>query len=77
MTKLATKQMDQLRDSQFALPGHKYPVEDAAHARNAKAPAAQQVKAGKLSKADERKVMQRPRKCSRGAECLRAQPKKS
>jgi hypothetical protein len=39
-----------------ALPGHKYPVEDAAHARNAKARAAQQVKAGNLSKADKKKV---------------------
>ena len=43
-------------DSKFALPGHKYPVKDASHARNAKARAAQQVKAGKLSKADEKKV---------------------
>ena len=56
MAKLTTKQRDKLPDSKFALPGHKYPVEDAAHARNAKARAAQQVKAGKLSKADEKKV---------------------
>jgi hypothetical protein len=56
MTKLTKKQRDALPDDKFALPGHKYPIEDAAHARNAKARAAQQAKAGKLSKADERKV---------------------
>jgi hypothetical protein len=56
MAKLTSKQRDKLPDSKFALPGHKYPVEDAAHARNAKARAAQQVKKGKLSKADEKKV---------------------
>ena len=56
MAKLTKKQRDKLPDSKFALPGHKYPVEDAAHARNAKARAAQQVKAGNLSKADEKKV---------------------
>jgi len=56
MAKLTTKERDALPDDKFALPGHKYPIEDAAHARNAKARAAQQVKAGKLSKADEKKV---------------------
>ncbi|MBV9396245.1 MAG: hypothetical protein JOZ84_17770 [Methylobacteriaceae bacterium] len=56
MTKLTRKQRDELPDSKFALPGHKYPIEDAAHARNAKARAAQQVKKGNLSKADEKKV---------------------
>jgi hypothetical protein len=53
MAKLTAKERDELPDNKFALPGHKYPVEDAAHARNAKVRAAQQVKAGKLSKADE------------------------
>ena len=43
-------------DSKFAMLGHKYPVEDAAHARQANARAAQQAEAGKLSKADEKKV---------------------
>lgn len=56
MSKLTTDQRDKLPDDKFALPGHKYPVEDAAHARNAKARAAQQAKAGKLSKADLKKV---------------------
>ena len=56
MAKLTTKEREELPNSKFALPGHKYPVEDAAHARNAKARAAQQVKAGKLSNVDEKKV---------------------
>ena len=56
MAKLSAKERDALPDSKFALPDHTYPVEDAAHARNAKARAAQQAKAGKLSTADEKKV---------------------
>ncbi|WP_375458989.1 DUF6582 domain-containing protein [uncultured Enterovirga sp.] len=56
MAKLTAKDREELPDSKFALPGHKYPIEDAAHARNAKARAAQQAKAGKLSKADEKTV---------------------
>ena len=56
MARLTTRQRDNLPDSKFALPGHRYPVEDAAHAKNAKARAAQQVKKGKLSAADKRKV---------------------
>jgi hypothetical protein len=56
MAQLSKAERDALPDDKFALPGHKYPIEDAAHARNAKARAAQQVKAGKLSKADEKRV---------------------
>jgi hypothetical protein len=56
MSKLTTKERDKIRSDQFALPGHKYPIEDAAHARNAKARAAQQKKAGKLSASDLKKV---------------------
>ena len=56
MAELSKKDRDALPDKDFALPGHKYPIEDAAHARNAKARAAQQVKAGKLSHADEKIV---------------------
>ena len=56
MAKLTSKQRDKLPDDKFALPGHKYPVEDASHARNAKARAAQQAKAGKLSSSDLKKV---------------------
>jgi hypothetical protein len=56
MAKLTSEERDKLPDSKFALPGHRYPIEDKAHARNAKARAAQQVKKGNLSKAEEKKV---------------------
>jgi hypothetical protein len=57
MATLDDKQRDKLKDSQFGLPDErKYPMPDESHARNAKARAAQQVKAGNLSKADERKI---------------------
>ena len=57
MSTLDDKQRDKLKDSQFGLPDErKYPMPDESHARNAKARASQQVKAGNLSKADERKI---------------------
>jgi len=56
MARLTSHQRDKLPGSKFALPGHRYPIEDAAHAKNAKARAAQQVKKGKLSAADKKKV---------------------
>ena len=57
MSKLKDEDKDELPKSKFALPDErKYPIEDEAHARNAKARAAQQEKAGNLSAADRRKV---------------------
>ena len=57
MSKLKTEEREDLSKCKFALPEErKYPVEDKAHARNAKARAAQQEKAGKLSAADKKKV---------------------
>lgn len=57
MSKLKTEEREDLPKSKFALPEErKYPVEDKAHARNAKARAAQQEKAGNLSAADRKKV---------------------
>lgn len=41
MARLTTAARNALPDSAFAGPGRTYPVEDAAHARNAKARAAQ------------------------------------
>lgn len=35
MAELTTKARNKLKTSSFALPGRRYPVEDAAHARNA------------------------------------------
>ncbi len=56
MSKLRTRTRKSLPENDFALPGGKYPVEDKAHAANAKARATQQYKAGKLSAADRAKV---------------------
>jgi hypothetical protein len=56
MSKLTTEDRKDLPARDFALPGGRYPIEDAAHARNAKARAAQQVKRGKLSKQDEQTI---------------------
>jgi len=57
MAELNQDKRDKIPDSKFGLPEKRaYPVEDKAHARNAKARAAQQVKAGHLSKADEKKI---------------------
>lgn len=51
MTKLTTKARKAIPAGKFALPGRRYPVEDRAHAANAKARASQQVKAGNLTPA--------------------------
>ncbi|MCJ2054526.1 DUF6582 domain-containing protein [Methylobacterium sp. J-070] len=57
MSKLEPEEREDLSKSKFALPDErKYPVEDKAHARNAKARAAQQEKAGNLSASDRKKV---------------------
>ena len=56
MARLTSHRREKLPESQFALPGHRYPIEDDAHAKNAKARAAQQAKKGKLSAADKKKV---------------------
>jgi len=56
MSTLTTKTRKSLPKKDFALPGGKYPVEDKAHAANAKARATQQYNAGKLSEADRNKV---------------------
>ena len=41
MAKLSTKERKALPAKEFALPGGRYPIEDASHARNALARAAQ------------------------------------
>ncbi len=56
MTKLTTDARKKLPKSDFALPGGRYPIEDKAHARDAKARAAQGVNSGRLSAADKAKV---------------------
>lgn len=57
MAKLTTKARNKLPLTSFGLPGKRaYPLPDRAHAANAKARAAQQVKAGNLSKAQQAKI---------------------
>ncbi|MCJ2083725.1 DUF6582 domain-containing protein [Methylobacterium sp. J-090] len=57
MSKLTAKEREALPNRDFALPDEKrFPIEDAAHARNAKARAAQAEKAGNLSTSDKAKV---------------------
>lgn len=57
MAKLDARSRDKLPAKDFAEPEKRaYPVEDAAHARNAKARASQAVKAGRMSKAEEAKI---------------------
>ena len=57
MAELSTNRRKHLKDSQFGLPDErKYPVPDKAHARNAKARAAQQEDKGTITAAEERKI---------------------
>ena len=57
MAKLSEKQRDKLPEKAFGLPEErKYPMPDKAHARNAKARAAQQEEKGTITKAEERKI---------------------
>ena len=57
MSKLSTRKRDALPAKDFAEPEKRaYPIEDKAHARNAKARAAQAQKAGRMSKAEERRI---------------------
>ena len=56
MAELTSKSRDRLKASQFGLPGRRYPVEDAAHAKNAKARAEQQYEKGNLSAGEKAKV---------------------
>ena len=57
MAELRATTRNKLKKSQFAEPEKKaYPIEDKAHAANAKARASQAVKAGRMSKAEEAKI---------------------
>ncbi|AXC12208.1 hypothetical protein ACPOL_2904 [Acidisarcina polymorpha] len=57
MAKLSTSKKNAEPKGEFGLPEErKYPMPDAAHAKNAKARASQAENAGKLSAADKKKV---------------------
>lgn len=54
--KLTSKARGKLPSSKFAGPGRSYPIEDKAHAANAKARATQQAKKGNLTPAAAAKI---------------------
>ena len=57
MATLSTRKRDALPKATFGLPDErKYPMPDESHARNAKARAAQQVKKGAITKAEEKQI---------------------
>jgi hypothetical protein len=57
MARLDTDKRNRLPAGKFAEPDKRaYPIEDKAHARNAKARASQQVKAGRMGKGEEAKI---------------------
>lgn len=67
MAKLTTKARKALPKSDFALPGKRaYPIEDTAHARNAKARASQAVKAGRMSESTKAKIDAKANKVLKG-----------
>jgi hypothetical protein len=57
MAELRASTRNKLKKSQFAEPEKKaYPIEDKAHAKNAKARASQAQNAGRMSKAEEARI---------------------
>ena len=56
MTVLNADKRKKLSDKDFAGPNRTYPIEDKAHARNAKARASQAQNAGRISKAQESSI---------------------
>ena len=63
MSKLTTKARKAIPKSEFGLPGErKYPMENKAHAANAKARATQMVNAGKLSPSSKAKIVAKANK---------------
>ena len=56
MAKLTAKKRNALPDSAFAGPDRSYPVQDASHAKNAKARATQMENKGKLSPSAKSKI---------------------
>ena len=52
MSKLTTAERNALPDSAFALPGRRYPIPDATHARDALARASEMLHRGNLTQAE-------------------------
>ena len=67
MAELRANTRNKLKKSQFAEPDKKaYPIEDKAHARNAKARASQAQNAGRMSKAEEARIDRKADKVLKG-----------
>lgn len=67
MAELTTKQRNKLPKKDFALPAErKYPINDKAHAQNAKARATQQENKGNISKSTEKKIDAKANKVLKG-----------
>lgn len=67
MAELRANTRNKLKKSQFAEPEKKaYPIEDKAHAKNAKARASQAQNAGRMSKAEEQRIDRKADKVLKG-----------
>lgn len=59
MSKLTTKERNELSDDEFALPGRRFPIPDKAHARDALARASQGLNKGWLTKSEYETVVRK------------------
>jgi hypothetical protein len=59
MAVLTAAARKKLKPSQFALPGGRYPIQDRRHAIDAKGRAKEELKAGKLSRAEYNRIVMR------------------
>lgn len=75
MAKLTTKARKKLPKKEFAGPNESYPIEDRAHAANAKARATQMEEAGKLSPSAKAKIDAKANKVLKKTEPKKAKPK--
>lgn len=67
MATLTTKARNKLPKKEFALPSErKYPIENAAHAKNAKARAAQMEEKGKISASTKKRIDAKANKVLKG-----------
>ena len=66
MAKLTAAQRKKLPNKDFAGPGRSYPVNDRAHAANAKARATQQANKGNLSASERRQIVAKANRILRG-----------
>jgi hypothetical protein len=66
MAKLTTKGRAALPKKDFAGPGKSYPIENKAHAANAKARASQMAKAGKISSSEKGRIDTKANKVLKG-----------